>query len=117
MPANRREGNRKLSGSPFATRDNRERDMNAFRTVFFSVALVAATGCGAFAQNSGGAQSGGGMGDYMSKHSGSDSRSKDPGTTGTTTTKRDGDASNNKASGKTCTQKGGNKAQGNGEKC
>lgn len=55
------------------------------------------------------------MGDYMSKHSGSNSRSKDPGTTGTA--EQNGNAAKDKASGKTCTQKGGNKAQGHGEKC
>jgi hypothetical protein len=96
--------------------------MNAFRTVLFPAALIAASSLAAFAQNSagernsGGLQGGGGMGDYMSKHSGSDSRSKDPGTTGTTTN-QNGDAANNKTSGKNCTQKGGDKAQGHGEKC
>ncbi|MGN6582632.1 MAG: hypothetical protein ACTHJV_02900 [Rhizobiaceae bacterium] len=84
--------------------------MNACRTVLFSAALLVAAGFPAFAQT------GGGMGDYMSKHSGSDSRSKNPGTTGTTTT-QNGSASKNKTSGKNCTQKGGGKAQGHGEKC
>ena len=85
--------------------------MNAFRTVLLSAALVAATGLPAFAQNSGG-----GMGDYMSKHSGSDSRSKDPGTTGTAT-HQNSKSSREKASGGNCTQKGGGKARARGGKC